>query len=107
MAQKYTFNLNHIALNVGLFIVALSYPSDGRRAIVRHPSREEIELEFINWRSPASIVKQYELTNRASIYRHAHALGLFAKRRRNVRAALRRSSSAPVRSKLMLHRWVQ
>ncbi len=56
--------------------------------ICAHAQREEIEREFINWRSPASIAKQYKLANRASVYRHAHALGLFPKRQRNVRAAL-------------------
>ena len=32
----------------------------------------------------------YGLADRASVYRHAHALGLFTKRQRNVRAALER-----------------
>jgi len=53
-----------------------------------HQFREEIERDFINWRSPVAIAKQYKLANRASVYRHAHALGLFHKRQRNVRAAL-------------------
>jgi len=56
--------------------------------ICAHPQREEIEGDFINWRSPTSIAKQYKLRNRASVYRHAHAFGLFPKRQRNVRAAL-------------------
>ena len=56
--------------------------------ICAHPLREEIERDFINWRSPASIAKHYKLANRASVYRHAHAFGLFPKRQRNVRAAL-------------------
>ena len=42
----------------------------------------------MNWWSPASIVKQFGLRNRSTVYRHAHALGLFSKRQRNVRAAL-------------------
>lgn len=66
--------------------------SPGRHAaeckICSHPQREEIERDFVNWRSPGSIAKQYGLRNRASVYRHAHALGLFPKRQRNVRAAL-------------------
>ena len=53
-----------------------------------HSQREEIESDFINWRSPAVIAKSYKLSNRASVYRHAHAYGLFFKRQRNVRAAL-------------------
>jgi hypothetical protein len=56
--------------------------------ICRHPQRDEIELDFINWRSPATIAKHYKLANRASVYRHAHAFGFFPKRQRNVRAAL-------------------
>jgi hypothetical protein len=58
--------------------------------ICAHAQREEIEHDFVNWRSPASIAKHYKLTNRASVYRHAHALGLFPRRQRNVRAALER-----------------
>src|SRR5205807_5217812 len=56
--------------------------------ICAHPQRDEIERDFVSWRSPASIAKQYHLANRASVYRHAHAFGLFPKRQRNVRAAL-------------------
>jgi hypothetical protein len=65
---------------------------NGRHAaackVCTHPQRDEIEQDFINWCSPALIAKQYKLRNRASVYRHAHALELFPKRRRNVRAAL-------------------
>jgi hypothetical protein len=49
---------------------------------------QEIEADFIAWRSPAAITTEYRLADRSSVYRHAHALGLFAKRQRNVRAAL-------------------
>jgi hypothetical protein len=56
--------------------------------ICSHPQREEIERDFVNWRSPAAITKHYGLRNRSSVYRHAHAIGLFPKRQRNVRAAL-------------------
>jgi len=66
--------------------------SVGRHAaeckICSHEHREEIERDFVNWRSPASIAKQFGLRNRSTVYRHAHALGLFSKRQRNVRAAL-------------------
>jgi hypothetical protein len=55
-----------------------------------HADREEIEADFIAWRSAATIATEYGLGDRASIYRHAHALGLFAKRQRNIRAALER-----------------
>jgi hypothetical protein len=56
--------------------------------ICTHPQREEIERDFIKWRSPTSIAKEYGLRNRSSVYRHAHALDLFPKRQRNVRSAL-------------------
>jgi hypothetical protein len=52
---------------------------------------EEIEADFVGWRSPATIAAEYELADRASVYRHAHALGMFAKRQRNVREALERN----------------
>lgn len=58
--------------------------------ICSHEQRDEIERDFINWKRPALIAKEYGLKDRSSVYRHAHALGLFPKRRRNVRAALER-----------------
>ena len=59
-------------------------------SVCRHEQREEIEAAFIGWRSPAAIAEEFGLADRASVYRHAHALGLFAKRQRNIRAALER-----------------
>jgi hypothetical protein len=59
-------------------------------SICQHPNRAEIEAEFVDWRSPAALAQQYGIADRASIYRHAHALGLFTKRQRNLRAALER-----------------
>jgi hypothetical protein len=58
--------------------------------VCHHEQREEIEGAFVGWRSPAAIAEEYALADRASVYRHAHALGLFDKRRRNIRAALER-----------------
>lgn len=59
-------------------------------SICAHQQREEIESAFIGWRSPAAIAEEFGLADRASVYRHAHALGLFPKRQRNIRAALER-----------------
>lgn len=56
--------------------------------ICKNLKRREIEREFVNWHSPAEIAKKYRLSDRGTVYRHAHVFGLFAKRRRNVRAAL-------------------
>jgi hypothetical protein len=59
-------------------------------SVCAHDQRGDIEAAFIGWRSPAAIAEEYSLADRASVYRHAHALGLFQKRQRNVRAALER-----------------
>ena len=59
-------------------------------SICNHQQCEEINNAFVAWRSPASIAEEFGLGDRASVYRHAHALGLFTKRQRNVRAALER-----------------
>lgn len=59
-------------------------------SVCAHARREEIEGDFIGWRSPATIAAEYGLADRTSVYRHAHALGLFEKRKRNIRAALER-----------------
>lgn len=58
--------------------------------VCQHEQREEIETAFVAWRSPASLAEEFGLADRTSVYRHAHALGLFVKRQRNVRAALER-----------------
>jgi hypothetical protein len=58
--------------------------------VCQHEQREEIEAAFVAWRSPASLVEEFGFADRTSIYRHAHAVGLFAKRQRNIRAALER-----------------
>lgn len=59
-------------------------------SVCGHEQREENESAFIGWRSPAAIAEEYGLADRASVYRHAHALGLFPKRQKNIRAALER-----------------
>jgi hypothetical protein len=70
-------------------VVSLGRHSTNCR-ICGHGKRAEIEADFVRWKSPARIATEYRLGNRASVYRHAHALGLFEKRGRNVRAALER-----------------
>ncbi|MFZ0339890.1 MAG: hypothetical protein WAL45_17810, partial [Terracidiphilus sp.] len=54
-------------------------------SVCGHKQREEIESAFIGWRSPAAIAEEYGLADRTSVYRHAHALGLFPKRQKNIR----------------------
>ena len=67
--------------------------SRGRHAagckICSHPKLEEIERQFVDWGNTTRIAKEYGLT-RDSVYRHAHATGLFVRRQRNIRAALER-----------------
>lgn len=58
--------------------------------VCSHPKRDEIEADFIAWKSPIAIAEEYGLADRMNVYRHANALGLFEKRRRNIRAALER-----------------
>lgn len=69
-------------------------PNLGRHAsqcrICSHEKRHQIETDFVQWRSPARIAREYGLRDRSSVYRHAHALDLFSKRRLNVGAALER-----------------
>ncbi|HXJ16627.1 MAG TPA: hypothetical protein VNM68_05455 [Candidatus Polarisedimenticolia bacterium] len=56
--------------------------------ICRHPERDAIEEAFLQWRNVSNIKLEFKLPSRTSLYRHAHALGLFARRGRNLRFAL-------------------
>lgn len=58
--------------------------------VCAHAQREEIERDFISLRGPIAIAQEYGLSDRASVYRHAGAYGLFTKRQRDVRTALER-----------------
>lgn len=57
--------------------------------ICSHPKREEIEQAFLTWTSPFQIAENYGVS-RDSVYRHANALALLDKRRRNLHSALER-----------------
>jgi|SRR5579875_128313 len=59
-------------------------------SICNHPDREAIESDFINWRSEEIICYEFHLGSRSSIYRHAAATGLLARRRRNLRGVCER-----------------
>jgi hypothetical protein len=63
-------------------------PHTRRCNVCRHPHRKDIELEFFRWRSPDRIAQDYKIPDHSSIYRHVHATGIFARRRKAVRAAL-------------------
>ena len=56
--------------------------------VCRHPDRKAIEHEFLRWRSPDKIAREYGIPDHSSIYRHVHATGIFARRRKVVRVAL-------------------
>lgn len=58
--------------------------------VCAHEKCAEIEADFVAWKSPIRIASDYGLADRMNVYRHARALGLFDKRRRNLRAALER-----------------
>jgi hypothetical protein len=59
-----------------------------RKCVVcHHPEREAIEEFFVRWQQPHRMAQDYDLPVR-SLYRHAHATGLFAARRRNLRSVL-------------------
>jgi|SRR5579872_4743543 len=58
--------------------------------ICAHPDREQIERDFVGWKSPTAIAVEYVLPDRSTVYRHAQAFDLALKRRRNIRAALER-----------------
>jgi hypothetical protein len=68
-------------------------PSPGRHRTIckvcNHDKREEIEQDWTGWGNSSRIAEEYGLT-RDSLYRHAHACGLFEKRGKNVRKALER-----------------
>jgi len=55
--------------------------------VCQHPERETIEDMFVHWHQPFRMAHDYGLPLR-SLYRHAHATGLLAARRRNLRCVL-------------------
>lgn len=58
--------------------------------ICRHPNRKEIDREFLHWTHPDELVREYGLGSSRAVYRHAHACGLFERRRERLRFALER-----------------
>lgn len=71
-----------------------------RCAVCKHPERAAIEDAFLRWCNVGSITHDFQLPARDSVYRHAHAFGLFARRSANLRFALahiiEESESVPV-----------
>jgi len=57
-------------------------------SVCRHRDRDAIEYDFLTWQSPDQIAANYGIADHSSIYRHAHATGLFDRRARTIRLAL-------------------
>jgi hypothetical protein len=57
-------------------------------SVCRHRDRDAIEQDFLSWRSPDQIAANYGIADHSSIYRHAHATGLFDRRALTIRLAL-------------------
>jgi hypothetical protein len=68
---------------------ALLLERHSRRCIIcHHPEREDIEEEFVHWRSPTRLAHDYKLGDYRTIYRHARAAGLLLQRRERLHSAL-------------------
>jgi hypothetical protein len=59
-----------------------------RCTVCKHSDRAAIEEAFLNWRSATEIVEEYGIAHHSALYRHAHATGLFDRRRGHIRSAL-------------------
>ncbi len=57
-------------------------------AVCNHKDREDIELDFLHWHNCINISTDYELHDFRTIYRHAHATGLWERRMLNFRSAV-------------------
>ena len=68
---------------------ALILERHSRRCIIcHHPEREDIEEEFVHWRSPSRLAHDYKLSDYRTVYRHARAAGLLLQRRERLHSAL-------------------
>jgi hypothetical protein len=57
-------------------------------SICRHPDRDAIEEAFLQWQRACDIFREFKLPSRTTVYRHAHAVGLFEQRARALRFVL-------------------
>ena len=68
---------------------SLAFDRHRRKCVVcHHPDRDEIEEEFLHWRSPYELARYYKISDHRSLYRHARATGLLDLRRHNFHSAL-------------------
>jgi hypothetical protein len=56
--------------------------------VCAHPKRDDIEQDFLRWRCPEKLARDYDIADHSSVYRHVHATGLYSRRRERVRDAL-------------------
>jgi hypothetical protein len=56
-------------------------------SVWRHADRAAIDQDFLSWHSPDRIAEEYGIADHSSIYRHAHATGLFRRRAGTTRIA--------------------
>jgi hypothetical protein len=56
--------------------------------VCSHPDRAAIDEAFLRWESPEKLARRFGLDNHTSIYRHVHATGLYARRRRALSSSL-------------------
>lgn len=56
--------------------------------ICAHPKRQEIEQAFIDWVPQSKISKDFKLSGRLCVARHARAFGLVARRNQNIKSVL-------------------
>jgi hypothetical protein len=56
--------------------------------VCRHPDHAAIDEAFLRWESPEKLARMYAIADHSSIYRHVHATGLYARRRRSLASSL-------------------
>ncbi len=56
-------------------------------AVCKHKDRDDIEADFLHWHWSSAISYDYGLPDTRALFRHAHAVGLYEQRMRNMRYA--------------------
>jgi hypothetical protein len=57
-------------------------------SVCHHADREFIDDDYLRWRSPETIAREYKISHHSVVYRHADATGLRTQRRAALRATL-------------------
>jgi len=57
-------------------------------SVCHHPDLEFINEDYLRWRSPGTIARDYGIAHHSAVYRHAAAMGLRHERRATLRATL-------------------